>query len=559
MERLEPVLKQKFWILLGMGILMTVIGWWMDTGTMAATIAARRIEIEGAEKKIPDGEIPNAEWSNGLDALNRQQDLAVKSTSGVLWEHQRARMTWPETVTEFAWQEGYRKPIDVAGRENYRNDYENDVRRVWETVRPFNRIDGSGIVDFGLAKLPRQAWNSAPSSDQMWDAQEDLWLLEGLLQLIAEVNGGANSTRLDAHIHVIEKLTLHGGLPAGQRTLASAATGSSSGAGAMGMSSSSGGFGSGSGGGGFGSGSGGGGAAAAASADFDVKEEFGDDGSGAAGQGGAMSSFGSAGALSGGGSAAPKGRRYIDDDKALPFRTRGFYMTLIMDHRKIPNLISELSASEKSAWPIEIIRVQVVRLNEDDLDGRGGGGGGFSPGSGGNSESFGGSSSSGSSGGFTENSSLGGASSPGYSVEGGSSGGGAATAQGAAALAALMNATQDPNMSRVAICGIITLYNEVTPEVVVAPPASSPPATTTPAAAAVGTQPTEEAAPTTEPAANGDSKPAAEGDSKPAVPAEGEPTAPAPAAEGSTKPAEDAPKSDATPATPSVEKPAEAP
>ena len=549
MERLEPVLKQKFWILLGMGILMTVVGWWMDTGTMAATIKTRETEIKAAEGKIPGGEIPNAEWSSGLAALNAQQDLAVKSASRVLWERQRTRMTWPETVAEFAWKNGYRKDIALAGRENYRTDYENDWRRVWETLRPFNRVDGTGIVDFGLGKLPRKVWGElAPSTDEMWDAQEDLWLLEGLLQLIAEVNGGANSTRLDAHIHVIEKLTLHGGLPAGQRTLASAATGSSSGGGAMDTSSYGGGFGSGSGG-------GGGGAAAAASADFDVKEELGDDGSGGAGQGGAMSSFGSAGALSGGASAAPKARRYIDDDKALPFRTRGFYMTLIMDHRKIPNLISELSASEKSAWPIEIIRVQVVRLNEDDLEGRGGGGGGFSPGSGGNSESFGGSSGANlSGGGFTENSSFGGASSPGFSVEGGSSGGGAATAQGAAALAALMNATQDPNMSRVAICGIITLYNEVTPEVVVAPPA-----TTTPAAAAVGTQPTEDAAPTTEPAANGDSKPAAEGDSKPAVPAEGEPTTPAPAAEGSIKPAEDAPQSDATPAAPSVEKPAAAP
>ncbi len=553
MERLEPVLKQKFWILLGMGILMTVIGWWMDTGTMAATIKTRETEIKAAEGKIPAGEIPNAEWSNGLAALNVQQDLAVKSATRVLWERQRARMTWPETVAEFAWKTGYRKDIALAGRENYRTDYENDWRRVWETLRPFNRVDGTGIVDFGLGKLPRKVWGElAPSPDEMWDAQEDLWLLEGLLQLIAEVNGGANSTRLDAHIHVIEKLTLHGGLPAGQRALPSAATGASTGGGAMDMSNYGGGFGGGAGG-------GGGGAAAAASADFDVKEELGDDGSGGAGQGAAMSSFGSAGALSGGGgSTAPKARRYIDDDKALPFRTRGFYMTLIMDHRKIPNLISELSASEKSAWPIEIIRVQVVRLNEDDLEGRGGGGGGFSPSSGSGSESFGGSSGASlSGGGFTENSSFGGASSPSFSVEGGSSGGGAATAQGASALAALMNAVQDPNMSRVAICGIITLYNEVAPEVVVAPPALPQPAATP--AAATGTQPTEDAAPTTEPAANGDSKPATEGDSKPADPAEGEPTTPAPAAEGSPKPAEEAPKSDEKPAAPDPAKPAAAP
>ncbi len=553
MERLEPVLKQKFWILLGMGILMTVIGWWMDTGTMAATIKTREAEIKAAEGKIPAGEIPNAEWANGLAALNVQQDLAVKSATRVLWERQRARMTWPETVAEFAWKNGYRKDIALAGRENYRTDYENDWRRVWETVRPFNRVDGTGIVDFALSKLPRKVWGElAPSPEEMWDAQEDLWLLEGLLQLIAEVNGGANSTRLDAHIHVIEKLTLHGGVPAGQRTLPSAATGSSSSGAGVDMSTY---------GGGVGGGSGGGAAAAAASADFDVKEELGDDGSGSAGQGAAMSSFGSAGALGSGGpggAGAPKARRYIDDDKAtIPFRTRGFYMTLIMDHRKIPNLISELSASEKSAWPIEIIRVQVVRLNEDDLEGRSGGGG-FNPSSGSNSESFSGSSGGSSSGGFTESSSFGNAASPSFSVEGGASGGGgAATAQGAAGLAALMNAVQDPNMSRVAICGIITLYNEVAPEVVVAPPVTSP-ATTAPAAT-VGSQTTEEAALITEPVVEGDSKSATEGDSKPTVPAEGEPATSDPASEGSPKPAGNAPKSDETPTPPDAVKPADVP
>lgn len=545
MERMEPVLKQKFWILLGMGILMTVIGWWMDTGTMAATIAARKTEIEAAEKKIPAGG-PNSEWSSGLQAINTQQDLAVKSASRVLWERQRARMTWPETVAEFAAKTGYREAIDLPGRENYREDYENDWRRVWETLRPFNRIDGTGIVDFSLNKLPRQTWGQlAPSSDQMWDAQEDLWLLEGLLQLIAEVNGGANSTRVDAHIHVIEKLTLHGGQPAGQRTLPSTGGGggmsSSGGGGAMDTSSFGGsGFG--------GSGGSGGGAATAAAADFDVKEELGDDGSGGGGQGAGMSSFGSAAALGAGGpggSAASMVRRYIDDDKALPFRTRGFYMTLIMDHRKIPNLISELSASEKSAWPIEIIRVQVVRLNDDDPEGRSGGGG-FNMSSAGGSESFAGGGSGGSSTGISSENASGGSSSQGFSVEGGAGGGGAggggaATAQGQAGLAALMNSVQDPNMSRVAICGIITLYNEVKPDPVVVQPNSPPVAPTTEATAPSTTEP----APTVEPAA-------AEGDAKPEAPAAATEEA-APPSEA--KPADSKPKSETAPPPTEAAKP----
>lgn len=461
MERLQPILKQKFWILLGIGLVMTFVGWWMATGTMAATITTRQSEIKAAEGKVPSGEIPNNEWSAGLAAVNVQQDLAVKNASRILWERQRAKMTWPETVAEFAWKNGYRGAIDIAGRENYRQDYENDWRRVWETVRPFSRIDGSGIVDFSMAKLPRSQWgNLAPSADEMWDAQEDLWLLESLLQSITEVNGGPNGTRLDAIIHQIERLTLHGGQPAGQRTLPSAGGGSSTSTTAMPEMP-----------GGFGSGGSSGGSSQNVSADFDVKEEFGDD---ALAGGGGQASGSTAMATIPGGMGGPsvKTKRYIDDDQNMPFKTRGFYMTVVMDHRKIPNLISELTASEKSAWPIEILRVQYMRLHEDDIDGRGmPGGGGFNSPVAGGTESFGNT-------GFPSTSSdagFGQSTTSNFTLDTEGSGG-TVTPQGQAALAALNNAVQDPNMARVSLCGIITLYREVKPEAV----APSPPPTGTP-------------------------------------------------------------------------------
>lgn len=531
MERLEPVLKQKFWILLGIGILMTIIGWWMATGTMAATIITRRGEIEAAEKKVPSGEIPNSVWFDGLATVNGQQDLAVKSASRILWERQRARMTWPETVAEFAWKNGYRGVIDVSGRENYRTDYDNDWRRVWETVQPFNRIDGSGIVDFSAAKLPRQQWgNLAPSSDEMWDAQEDLWLLEGILQLISEINGGANSTRLDACIHQIERLTLHGGQPVGQRKIATVGGGATGSTAAPEMMSGFGGSGS------VGS-TGGGGAAPAVSVDFDVKDEFGDDGGGGGGGQGAMAIGASVP-----GATTTRAKRYIDDDKALPFRTRGFYMTLIMDHRKIPNLISDLSASEKSAWPIEIVRVQYVRLHEDDTDGKGTGGG-FSP----SMSSLGQLSGAGSAGSSSEGG-IGGAATSTFSLEGGAGGSGVATPQSQTAIAALMNAVQDPNMARVTICGIITLYNEVKPEEVAAIPAGSQPVAPSP----VTTAPQAESVDGTAPSSDAN----VGADAKPLVPADGGPASPD---SNATPTPEAAPKKDETrPATPKA-KPVDTP
>ncbi|MBC7820322.1 MAG: hypothetical protein IAG10_25850 [Planctomycetaceae bacterium] len=538
MERLEPVLKQKFWILLGIGILMTIVGWWMATGTMAATITSRTSEIKAAEGKVPSGEIPNDGWTAGLSAVNTQQEVAVKSASRILWERQRARMTWPETVAEFAWEKGYRGDIKIAGRENYRGAYHDDCFRVWETLMPFNRIDGSGIVDFGLAKLPRQQWLSAPPAAEMWNAQEDLWLLESLLRSIAEVNGGASSTRLDACIHVIEKLTLHGGQPAGQRTLAT--PGGSGGGATAGAEMMTAGFG----GGNFG-GSGGGGGSTAVSADFDVKEEFGDDGGGAGGQGAMATSMAATG-VGGLGATVASAKRYIDEDASLPFKTRGFYMTLIMDHRKIPNLIAELSASEKSAWPIEIVRVQYVRLHEDDTGG-GGAVGGYNPSMAGGESSFSGA---GSPGSFGE-SSFGAAAAPTFSIEGNAGGAGGPTSQSQVAIAALMNAVQDPNMARVAICGIITLYNEVKPEEAATTPASTPSGTPAPTAdksMAPETQTSDGTTPVSDADAAAESKPSASVEGEPATPD----SKPSPTPEAT-------PKKDETPSTPPETKPAETP
>ena len=180
----------------------------------------------------------------------------------------------------------------------------------------------------------------------------------------------------------------------------------------------------------------------------------------------------------GGGAAANSVRRYIDDDAALPYKTRGFYMTVIMDHRKIPSLIAELSASEKSAWPVEILRVQMVRLHDNDIDSRGGGGFGVGGGIGGGAGGIGPGAGGGRPGmgpgagppGFPPPG-IGGESDP--LRDGAINDNPNAASQAAAGAAALDAAMQDPFMARVAICGIITLYKEVKPEAVA--PAAQPP------------------------------------------------------------------------------------
>lgn len=561
MDQIKEVLKYKFWILLGIGVLMTFTGWWMATGALAATIKARKEVLSKVEGSIPSSPstIPNDRWSAELSKINDQQQALVTAATKDLWERQKARQFWPPTVGDFAKDLAFRGEFPPTARELYRSNYEYDAERVWKIIRPINKFDGSGIVDFPGARFPMRKWGElAPTSVEMWDAQEDLWLLEPLLESIRDLNGDENSTRLDAAVYVIERLELVGGMR-GQPIDAPAASGGADGAmggfpgdaGAlspsMGRSSSS----------ESGPLAGGtmGGALAGAkfgqvAADFNYKEEFGDGGDppwktgSGGGQAGGNMGMGMAAFGEGDGGAATTTessyRRYVDDDAALPYKTRGFYMTVIMDHRRVPELIAALTANGKSDWPVEVVRVQVARINSDDSEMPAQSGMGPNMGLAGESYAP---------GGFAETMSSE------FSGPMGENFGGSGTASGFkseqvnpnqdedfrgpmmpnANTMTFQNVLRDPYVAKVALCGLIYLYNPVvlpeTPAAETPPaepaatetmPAEQPPAATEPMPAD-GTEPAA-TEPTKDPAAPGSSETAPPSD--PSTPTESAPTQP---------------------------------
>lgn len=538
MDKLEPILKQKFWIILGIGVILTVTGWWMATSSLAATISTRKAAIDSAEKGIPSGEMPNADWAAKLSKINEQQEAMVTSVRRKLWEQQAETMFWPETMQEFAAELPYRGEFGLVARDLYRSSYLIAVEDVWKQARPID-LDGSGVVLFPRQAMPMKKTilgDLAPRSEDIWDAQEDLWLLTPLLQAIREVNGGENATRLDASVHVIERLELLGG----ERTTGeSSSSGSADSGGGADMSAMMGG----------GMNGGGGGAAAGKvlSADFSPEEEFGPTGREGRSGGGGMGAMSMMSAAEPGASTdgAPTIKRYVDDDPSAPFKTRAFYMLVVMDHRKVPRLLAELTAGGSSAWPVEIMRMQMSRVNPDDAEGRAGGVGNPMASMGGagmispmpadfTSESSGAA--------FAD-------------------GGGAFPATGNTPQVSLDTAMQDPVIARVAIAGLIYLYRpvEAPPEASAEPsadgtqpavaesptsetpnseampadvaatpadPAAEPTATTDPAAPADSPAPAPAAAPGKEPEAT---KPSP-GDTPPAAPAEPAPASGAPPA-----------------------------
>jgi hypothetical protein len=93
------------------------------------------------------------------------------------------------------------------------------------------------------------------------------------------------------------------------------------------------------------------------------------------------------------GTAAQSQKRYVDEDPALPFKTRAFKMTVVMDSRKLPEFLDELT---NSSWPVTGLRVHQQQVFSDPFAQNGAAGAGGYEGGGGDDfgESFGGGSAS---------------------------------------------------------------------------------------------------------------------------------------------------------------------
>ena len=510
MDKLKPILAQKFWIFFGIVLILPVVGYFMTTGELAAQIKTRMDSLESTFKGIPSGaDSPNDSWSKALQALNDQQALRNRLANDDLWRDQKEKLRWPDDIAAVMNKAEYFKSVlpEQGGSDlgfKYQFDYPAEIRRLWEIVDPLD--DGKNLRDSNkrrkiafvmgdLHQTNTARWAELPPThEDMWECQEDIWLQTELLHAIARVNANSISQG-DAFVKQMGKILLFGATKAAGG--AAAAPAAAPGAGAAGEA-------------GFGSmmGMGGGGQSgksASLSADISIAEEFSvltDNtvlaGSAGGDAGGGMSnkSFtgeGYPGTQPAGGTAAPaaagkvESKRYVDLDETQPYKRRGFYIKVIMDHTKVPDLIAELM---NSPFPVEIVRVQQVWLSDSASTS---GGGTASPFGGSGGTNFGGSP-------YPAGGADAGAGAA-ATDEGGAGASGAFARSGASGTSSA-TAMSDPNLAQVAILGVWTLYRPPAPAADAGQP---PPATTAPmpdvaAAPAATVQPTEAAVADTKPA-----------------------------------------------------------
>ncbi len=409
MDKLQPLLVHRFWICGGVAVIMSTLGWWLSTSGLAAETEKRIGEVKAAKSKaIVEPDAPNRIWVEQLNGVNTNQDILVDESREAMWVQQEQLMKWPSGVVRYMAGKNYREKSESAVQTVFQQFYDAERERIRHIVRPFTIEEDGGVVYFPVEVMPapdkylnKQAWYAPLGWEELWDAAEDLWLVEDLIASINEVNSGYESVA-NSPIRGIYRFEFHGGQP---RKLAEEEDGDSDGTdsgssdgmdaygsgdgmemapGTMPMGEAGGGAGFGGPGIGFGSGmqgNAGGGQEFAAKPAVIINpvevfgaptqlqtasgEESGDDGSGSASGGMGMGMGMGVGAEAGGQGAQL--RRYVDDGDELPFKTRGFVLGLIVHHNHVPKVIAELTASN---WPVEILRVHQQDVFEDPL-GRG--------------------------------------------------------------------------------------------------------------------------------------------------------------------------------------------
>lgn len=124
MDKLKPILAQKFWILLGVGLIVSFVGWYMASGALATAIDKRTTEIKAARDSTNIGEIPNPTWPAAVEKINAEQSVLVDAAKYKLWQEETAVMEWPEPMIEFLQKAtAYRGDMDPLAPTVYRNYY----------------------------------------------------------------------------------------------------------------------------------------------------------------------------------------------------------------------------------------------------------------------------------------------------------------------------------------------------------------------------------------------------------------------------------------------------
>ena len=367
MDKLQPIIRNRFWILAGLVLPMALYGYYAANGKLKAATSERVAALDKVKSGISSGNEPNEDYAKMLSVINDYYEKSIDEVIIDLWEHQKERMVWPAAVSEKVPDE-FMGEFDLNTLITYKDQYHFIMKDLQSRAEPVMPVKDAQLATWKqkvvlAARLPQARFSDpntrslTPTSEEMWNAQIDVWLVDLLFNAVRHINEDKD-TVANSVVRRIDRLDLLGGT--GEPVLTGGLTRTRGGEGMetemeMGMDAEYGGPGYG--GGGDEMGGAGGTSSVKSKVDFDPAQEFGVGSEMVAVSGDGEDAEMTPGmAMQGMGGDSGTQLRYIAESESAPYLERGFYMSVIIMQNKIPDFVVELVNSN---WPVRVVRFQV--------------------------------------------------------------------------------------------------------------------------------------------------------------------------------------------------------
>jgi hypothetical protein len=192
----EVLAKHHFWILAGVFLILILIPLLLLATSVGASVAEAEKKLEDSKKSLQQLNNPkNDKWV----AAYTKQDGYVEAKKNQVWqqtwETQKDMMTWPPGLqNKFSAKYQYMgDKFNEFDADEYRREYRDQLAEVYWTADPVTS-SGEGAVQFNggfdnVLHLERKFdAQQIPDRDDIWLAQEDLWVKRELMRIIRATN-----------------------------------------------------------------------------------------------------------------------------------------------------------------------------------------------------------------------------------------------------------------------------------------------------------------------------------------------------------------------------------
>lgn len=197
----ETFVKHHFWYLLGILVPLIFLALFLLWSGTAGAIEENQKKLED-KKKLLEGIagqkiLPNSKWIAELDKREKaalsQRDAIWKA----MWEAQADLVTFPPVLAKH--KDGYfGEKMDPRDRLQYAatdDQYKAQLEPVIQLVEPVD-AQGRGVVQhnpkekdwYGQLRVILEWRGETPNTEEIWLAQEDLWVKRELLRAVRQAN-----------------------------------------------------------------------------------------------------------------------------------------------------------------------------------------------------------------------------------------------------------------------------------------------------------------------------------------------------------------------------------